>query len=86
MKNTKPVSTEKHEDVIITSQYVGKSNSALSRGIPFLLSFDEYKQIKSATRCAYSGVLFDESDANSMSIERVDPKKPYIASNCVALS
>jgi len=87
MKKNKPVATEKHEDVVITSLYVAKSNSALARGIPFLLSFDDYKNIKSVTHCAYSGVMFDKkSDAHSMTIERIDPKKPYIASNCVAVT
>ena len=75
-----------HPDAAIAVKYANKIQSCKARKIDMLLSFSDYKALLSTTHCAYTGIAFSKSGANCMTIDRLDPDKPYTMGNCYAVT
>lgn len=76
-----------NEDYIITVKYNAKARSCKSRGIPFLLTFNEYKGILKTKRCKYTNLPLNNipDDNLQLTLDRIDNKLPYIKGNVVAV-
>lgn len=86
-----------HSDVKLAQDYARKASHTFSqRGIPYLLSFDEYVELQQVTRCAVSGVdliKFKSGEHqgkpipnNAHTVDRIDPAGPYSQKNCMVVS
>ena len=75
------------EDQII-EKYQFKKINALRKGVKFDLSLLSISNLMKAKRCFYTGVelTLDKNKKNSITFDRVDPKKGYIKGNVVASS
>lgn len=71
-------------DLEIAQKLIGLSASAKDRGIEFNLSFKKLKEVLSRKTCYYTGVRFEETGPNKMSIDRVNSQKGYVDGNIVA--
>jgi len=78
-----------HDDCQIAKCYTHKKTNCERRGIDFLLSFADYKRLRSRKRCYYFGTKLDRSSVtalDSLTIDRIDSTKGYTKDNCVACS
>ena len=79
-----PTDIDIHPDYLVAKQYINKATSCRKRGIDFQLSWNEYKAIKNKNSCFYTGIKFDESDLNRLTIDRIDSSIGYTRDNSVA--
>lgn len=73
-----------HPDYALAKQYINKAMSCTKRGIDFQLSLNEYKAIKNKKSCFYTGIKFDDTHLNKLTIDRIDNKLGYTKDNSVA--
>lgn len=76
-------------DLEIAKRFISKAQNARDRGIEFTLPFTSFKNLMRAKRCFYTGVPMIRPDgaaqtANSVTVDRVDASKGYVAGNVVA--
>lgn len=83
-----------HDDVHLAFKYAEKARKVLStRGISYLLSFEEYKLLNSIDRCQLTGVELvhhkghegGKMPDNAFTIDRLDAKGPYSIRNCMVM-
>ena len=69
-------------------RYMIKYNDALSRDIPFDLTFEDYTRLNTEKRCFYTGVRLNNTykSANRRTLDRIDPDGGYTTRNTVAAS
>ena len=70
-------------DIQIAESYVIKANSAKEKGIPFDLTFNQYKHLLSKKKCEYSGIplILEANKFNSLTFDRIDNSKGYTIKN-----
>ena len=73
-----------HSDYALAKQYMNKISSCMKRGIDFKLSINEYNAIKNKKVCYYTGIKFDDTHINQLTIDRIDSSKGYTKENSVA--
>ena len=78
-------------DVMCTRYYLNKLQSCKDRNIAFNLTFTQVKNMLRAKRCQYTGLVLTKSKgakqlATDVTIERIDPTKPYESGNVCAVS
>lgn len=76
-------------DERIRQMYKQKRSNAKSSGIDFSLTFDEFKDVITAKRCAYTGITLTQrtgvnSSGANVTIDRVFNGLGYVAGNVVA--
>lgn len=77
-------SIKTHPDHELAKQYLNKVRSCQKRGIDFQLSLNEYRSIKNKNSCFYTGIKFDDTYENKLTIDRIDSKLGYTKDNSVA--
>lgn len=74
-------------DVEVATRMVAKARKAQERGIPFEMSFKQYKKLLLQEKCAYTGeVLTDKEGSptpNQRSLDRMDASIGYTDANTV---
>lgn len=84
------VMTKPEFDLYCAKHLAWKAENAKKRGIEFTLTFQSMKNLMSAKRCFYTGIMLTKSDGKSdlrlsdATIDRIDGSKGYIAGNVVA--
>lgn len=78
-------------DCYVARKLNAKANNAKDRGIEFNLSFQAMKNLLSANKCYYTGIVLSKPDAgaqkaNDLTIDRIDCTKGYVRGNVVACS
>lgn len=78
-------------DCYVARKLNAKANNAKDRGIEFNLSFQAMKNLLSANKCYYTGIVLSKPDANAqkandLTIDRIDCTKGYVRGNVVACS
>ena len=78
-------------DKMCVTYYANKVQSCGQRGISFNLTFTQVKNMLRAKRCQYTGVTLTKSNSSTqkptdVTIERINPKKPYETGNVCAVS
>jgi len=78
-------------DCYVARKLNAKANNAKDRGIEFNLSFQAMKNLLSASKCYYTGIVLSKPDAgaqkaNDLTIDRIDCTKGYVRGNVVACS
>ena len=68
-------------DQQLVSKWLSKKKSAKSRGIEFNLGLTSLRNIMKAEKCYFTGLKLSEE---TLSIDRVDSSRGYIAGNVVA--
>lgn len=68
-------------DIALARKYVNKANSCIDRGIPFELSFNEYKRLMTLKRCFYTRLPLTHK---LRTLDRVDNALGYTKENTVA--
>ena len=71
-------------DIEVAQKMMQLKQSAMSRGLPFELSFRTVKFLLLQKKCFYTGLQFEETGDNSRSIDRIDSAKGYTEGNVVA--
>ena len=74
---------EKTLDLRVANKLLNLNRSAISRNIPFGVSFSKLKRVMQTKRCFFTGVPFNEE--NILSIERLDNDDGYFDHNIVAV-
>lgn len=69
------------DDLTLARKYLNKAQSSKDRGIPFTLSFADYKRLYNRKRCFYTGVLLEHD--NNFSLDRIDSSIGYTKENTV---
>lgn len=79
------------QDITLVRQYRNKVNDSSKRGIPFLLTYAEYKRLMTRKTCYFTGVVLTEQVADSShpaptarTLDRIDANIGYIPENTVA--
>lgn len=67
----------------VVNKYINKKSSSNSRGLEFSLSLKKIRQLLETKICFFTGVLFDNTDANKLTFDRVDNSKGYTDSNTI---
>lgn len=71
-------------DTDVVKKYSSMESSAKSRGIPFSMSLTKVRQLMTAQRCYYTGVVFDDSkEETKRSADRVESDGGYTDDNVV---
>lgn len=79
-------------ELFVISYYERKVESCKTRGIEFKLNLISVRNLLSAKRCAYTGMLLTRGKklqpqlASDVTIDRIDNKRPYEKGNVVAVS
>lgn len=83
--------TKSEFDLYVARKLSKKASNARERGIGFSMTFASMKNLLSAKRCYYTGVLLELPKSgqvyqapNALTIDRIDSSKPYEAGNVVA--
>ncbi len=72
----------------LAMKYLSKSKSSLDRGIDFELTIAQFKKLRSAKRCFYTGIELTKSGDNvvsgtDLSLDRIDSSLGYTKENVV---
>lgn len=81
-------------DLMVANRFRNKYKNAKDRGIEFTLSFRAMKNLLSATKCYYTGLLLTNPEGpeeaklkpSDLTIDRIDCKVGYVSGNVVACS
>lgn len=81
--------TNSEFDLYVARKMQKKAQNAKERGIEFNLSFQSMKNLLSAKKCYYTGVIMTKSDGegqkmSDLTIDRIDSSKGYVPGNVVA--
>ena len=71
-------------DTYVATKYLGKLQSAMTRGIEFKLTLDDMKRLLKQKKCYYSGVTMTTDGDLQVSLDRKDSKLGYTKDNTVA--
>jgi len=70
----------------MAKKYVAASQSAKDRGLEFSLSFNTYKRLMRAKRCAYTKLVFSAKDKHlHRTLDRINNKFGYVEGNVKAV-
>lgn len=77
-------------DLLVMRKYKHKVDNAKERGLDFSLTFAQFRNIYTRTRCAYTGRKLTVSCAQpqpvtDLTVERIDSTKGYVLGNCIAV-
>lgn len=77
-------------ELMVASKYRGKVDNAKSRSISFTLTLNDFRQLLTRKRCAYTGISLTlhktGNPSNSdLTIERIDNLKGYERGNVIAV-
>lgn len=77
-------------DLLIMRKYKHKVDNARERGLEFTLTFAQFRNIYTRTRCAYTGRKLTVSTtqpqpATDLTVERIDSSRGYVPGNCIAV-
>lgn len=81
-------------DLKVCKSYINKARDAEARGIDFNLSYQEWLGVIETSKCPVTGKTFYRGDRvdgqpvspQTLTIERLDPRKGYVSGNVVAFS
>ena len=71
-------------DTYVATKYLGKLQSAMTRGIEFKLTLDDMKRLLKQKKCYYSGATMTTDGDLRVSLDRKDSKLGYTKDNTVA--
>jgi len=71
-------------DLIVAKKILHLAQSAKDRNLEFDLSFKTVKRLLSVKKCYYTNIEFEETGANSRTIDRIDASIGYVENNVVA--
>jgi len=81
-------------DLMVANRFRNKYKNSKDRGIEFSLSFRAMKNLLSAKKCYYTGLLLTNPEGpeegkmkpSDLTIDRIDCKRGYVSGNVVACS
>lgn len=68
------------KDLQLAKAYIQKAQSSKDRGIEFDLPLKDFKRLRAAKRCYYTGLAIG---ATTRTIDRIDSKRGYVVGNVV---
>lgn len=71
-------------DLLVAKKLLHLAQSAKDRNLDFNLTFKTVKKLLTVKRCYYTNIEFEETGANSRTIDRVDASLGYVEGNVVA--
>lgn len=72
------------DELVMVQKYLNTASSSKRRGIPFCLSYSEFKRLKLRKTCYYSGVRLTDSGLTQITLDRVVSSIGYTVENTVA--
>jgi hypothetical protein len=63
--------------------YASKVTSSFDRGVPFDLTFLQYRKLKAISKCHYTGIDMQPKGPYQFTLDRIDSTKGYTKNNTV---
>lgn len=71
------------DDLLVARRYYQTFNNATKRGLEFNLTLADMRRLMRRKYCAYTGIQFSYTEANHMTLERMDRTIGYVKGNVV---